>query len=147
MSSIQRSARVPYTALQMLTLVNDVEAYPEFLHWCQGAKIEKAVGNVVEAALEIGIKGIHKTMRTRNVTEADDKGPARIHITMVDGPLKRLEGHWRFSDCSPGACDIELNLDYEVHSTPFGFLLRTIFDDIANSQLNAFIRRADAIYG
>jgi ribosome-associated toxin RatA of RatAB toxin-antitoxin module len=61
--------------------------------------------------------------------------------------LKRLEGNWRFSDCSPGACDIELRLDYEVHLTPFGFLLRTIFDEIANSQLNAFIRRADAIYG
>jgi ribosome-associated toxin RatA of RatAB toxin-antitoxin module len=131
----------------MLTLVNDVEAYPEFLHWCQGARIEKSVGNVVEAALEIGIKGIHKTMRTRNTTEASAEGRARIHICMVDGPLKRLEGSWLFSDCPANACDIELRLEYEVHSTPFGFLLRAIFDEIANSQLNAFIRRADSLYG
>jgi coenzyme Q-binding protein COQ10 len=148
MAVIQRSARVPYSSRQMLALVNDVPAYPDFLHWCHAARVEKSEGNMVEAALEIGVRGIHKTMRTRNTTDPAEEGaPARIRIEMLDGPLKRLTGAWTFRDCDPAGSDVELRLDYETYLTPFGLLLRTLFDEIANSQLNAFIRRADALYG
>lgn len=148
MPVIQRSARVPYTALQMLTLVNAIEDYPEFLHWCHAARVEKSSGDVVEAALEIGISGIHKTMRTRNTTVAGAEGvPSTICIEMIDGPLQKLKGSWSFLDTTPSGCDIGLRLEFETHRTPFGFLLRTLFDEIANSQLNAFIRRADKVYG
>ncbi|MDX1563442.1 MAG: type II toxin-antitoxin system RatA family toxin [Gammaproteobacteria bacterium] len=147
MAVIQRRARVAYRARQMLELVNDIDAYPDFLHWCSGARIEKVEGATVEAALDVGIRGIHKTIRTRNVTTLPAEGSARIDIEMLDGPLKHLHGHWLFSDSGDGGCDVELSLDYETHRTPFGALLRALFDEIANSQLNAFIRRADAIYG
>jgi ribosome-associated toxin RatA of RatAB toxin-antitoxin module len=147
MAAIKRRVRVAYSASQMLALVNDIESYPEFLHWCHAARIEKSGGSVVEAALDIGIRGIHKTMRTKNTTQAaaGDRG-ARIRIEMIDGPLKRLVGGWQFTDCAQGGCDVELVLEYEVHRTPFGMLLRTVFDEIANSQLNAFIRRAGTVY-
>jgi ribosome-associated toxin RatA of RatAB toxin-antitoxin module len=149
MAVIERHAHVPYTALQMLTLVNDIGAYPEFLHWCQAARIESSAGQVVDAALEIGVSGVHKTMRTRNTsTVADSGSPARIHIEMLDGPLKRLHGAWTFTDSpASGGCDVELALEYEIHRTPFGMLLRALFDEIANSQLNAFVRRAGVVFG
>jgi ribosome-associated toxin RatA of RatAB toxin-antitoxin module len=66
---------------------------------------------------------------------------------MLDGPLQHLEGAWSFVDRGPAGCDIDLLLDYDTHRTPFGLLLRTLFDEIANSQLKAFVRRADSIYG
>lgn len=148
MAHIQRKAHVPYSALQMLTLVNDIEAYPEFLRWCCGARIEKDTGPRVEAALDIGVGGIRKTMRTRNTTTVPETGsPAKIRIEMLDGPLKRLQGSWTFTDHEPEGCDVELVLEYEVHATPFGFLLRSLFDEIANSQLSAFVRRAQIVYG
>jgi ribosome-associated toxin RatA of RatAB toxin-antitoxin module len=148
MSVIQRSARVPYGALQMLTLVNDIEAYPEFLHWCYAARIEQSKGHIVEAALDIGVKGIHRTIRTQNTTETPAAGDAMtVHIDMLDGPLKRLHGVWTFRDVEAGASDVELSLEYEIHRTPFGILLRALFDEIANSQLHAFIKRAEAVYG
>jgi ribosome-associated toxin RatA of RatAB toxin-antitoxin module len=132
----------------MLALVNDIESYPAFLHWCRAARIEKSTGSIVEAALDIGISGIHKTMRTRNVTSvAADSGAANIRIEMLEGPLKRLVGQWTFVDLADGGSDVDLVLEYEVHRTPFGMLLRTVFDDIASSQLNAFIRRAEALHG
>jgi ribosome-associated toxin RatA of RatAB toxin-antitoxin module len=145
-TTIRRQIRVPYSAGQMLALVNDIESYPQFLHWCRAARIERSAGEVVEAAIDIGLGGIHKTMRTRNRTSvaAGDRA-ANIRIEMMDGPLKRLIGCWNFSD-GPAGCDVELVLDYEVHRTPFGMLLRTVFDEIASSQLNAFVRRAEALY-
>ena len=148
MTEIHRSAHVPYSAAQMLELVNDICAYPNFLHWCLAARIERSEGARVEAALDIGISGIHKTMRTRNCTSVPEGGGvASIEIEMIDGPLKRLRGAWTFTDRQAGGCDVTLGLDYEVHRTPFGFLLRTVFDEIASSQLNAFVRRAAVVYG
>ena len=148
MPVIQRSARVPYSADRMLALVNDVEAYPEFLHWCRSARIEREEGGTVDASLDIGVSGIHRMMRTRNTTEPVSPGkPARIRIRLLEGPLQRLEGAWTFHARGPDGCDIDLRLEYETHRTPFGLLLKTLFDEIANSQLKAFVRRAAAIYG
>ena len=149
MASIQRSAQVPYSADQMLALVNDIDMYPEFLHWCHAARIEKTSGATVEAALEIGISGIYKTIRTRNTTSpAGEAGsPASIRIEMLEGPLKSLSGAWSFTDLPGGGSDVALHLDYEVHLSPLGLILRSLFDEIANSQLNAFVRRARVVYG
>jgi ribosome-associated toxin RatA of RatAB toxin-antitoxin module len=132
----------------MLNLVNDIAAYPDFLHWCHAARVESSAGAAVDAALEIGVSGIHKTMRTRNTTDpGSPEKPASIGIEMLEGPLKKLHGAWTFREFGSSGCDIELRLEYETHRTPFGLLLRTLFDEIANSQLNAFIRRADVVYG
>lgn len=133
----------------MLALVNDIDAYPEFLHWCHAARIEQSAGHLVEAALEIGISGIYKTIRTRNTTNAADGVgcPATIRIEMLEGPLKSLRGVWKFADLPDGGSDVELLLEYEVHLSPLGFILRSLFDEIANSQLNAFVRRAGVVYG
>jgi ribosome-associated toxin RatA of RatAB toxin-antitoxin module len=149
MAVIERSASVGYEASKMLALVNDIEAYPAFLHWCHAARIEKTEGNIVEAALEIGVRGIHKTMRTRNTTDpggGKDK-PATIQIELLQGPLEKLHGSWTFRAHESNGCEIVLRLEYETRRTPFGLLLRTLFDEIANSQLHAFVRRADALFG
>jgi ribosome-associated toxin RatA of RatAB toxin-antitoxin module len=147
MAVIRRSACVPYSAQQMLILVSDIEAYPDFLHWCHDSRIEQSEGSVVEAALAIGIRGIHRTMRTRNTTIVSPAdGSARIEISMLDGPLKRLQGSWQFSPVADNGCEVVLELEYETHRTPFGLLLRALFDEIANSQLHAFVKRAARIY-
>ena len=148
MPVIERNARVPYSANQMLALVNDIDSYPEFLHWCHGARIDKQTGDEVEAALEIGISGIYKTIRTRNTTKRVESGePVTVRIEMIEGPLKALRGSWAFLGLPQQGCDIELRLEYEIHSSPFGLILRNLFDEIANSQLNAFVKRARAVYG
>lgn len=149
MAVIQRSARVPYSADQMLVLVNDIDAYPEFLHWCHAARIERSTGDTVDAALEIGISGIYKTIRTRNTTGVSDdpERAATIGIEMLEGPLKSLRGAWTFAALPSGGCNVELHLEYEVHLSPLGLILRSLFDEIANSQLNAFVRRAGVVYG
>lgn len=147
MAVIERSATVPYRADQMLALVNDIDAYPEFLHWCQGARIERSDGATVDAALDIGIAGISKTIRTRNSTEVDEAGgQARVQIEMIEGPLKSLGGFWLFANQPQSGCDIVLRLEYEIQRSPFGSILNRLFDEIANSQLNAFIARARKVY-
>jgi ribosome-associated toxin RatA of RatAB toxin-antitoxin module len=141
--TVQRSARVPYSAAQMFELVNDVEQYPEFLHWCTGARLDSRTGNVIEATIEIGILGFHRRFKTRNTA----KPFARIQIELVSGPFRRLHGDWRFTQLQDGGSDVALSLVFEVTHSPFGIVFAKIFEEVAGSQMTAFVRRARQLYG
>lgn len=143
MPTVKRSARAPYTPEQMFDLVNDVERYPSFLHWCRGARVDRAQGNTVEATLDIGVLGFHQSFRTRNTLVR----PERIGIDLVSGPFRRLRGEWRFAARPEGGTDISLTLTFEVTMSPFGVVFARIFEELAASQMAAFIERAKTLYG
>jgi coenzyme Q-binding protein COQ10 len=138
---VKRSARVAYTPEQMFDLVNDIERYPEFLEWCKGARIDARHGATIEATLDIGFFGFQQSFRTRNSL----RRPERIGIDLVSGPFRRLRGEWRFSRVE-GGTDISLSLTFEVTLSPFGAVFAKVFEELAASQMNAFIARAAAVY-
>ena len=140
--TVKRSARVPYTTEQMFDLVNDVESYPQFLHWCRAARVESIQGNTVEATLEIGVLGFHQSFRTRNTLQR----PERIGIDLVSGPFRRLRGEWRF-DAVQGETDISLTLTFEVTLSPFGVVFAKVFEELAVALMAAFVERAKKVYG
>ena len=142
MPTVKRSARVPYTTEQMFDLVNDIEQYPKFLHWCRGARIDLKQGNTVEATLDIGVLGFHQSFRTRNTLER----PHRIGIDLVSGPFRRLRGEWRFVAAPDGGSDISLTLAFEVTLSPFGAVFAKVFEELAAAQMTAFTERARKIY-
>jgi ribosome-associated toxin RatA of RatAB toxin-antitoxin module len=127
----------------MFDLVNDVEAYPEFLHWCRGARIEASGEGTVDAAIDVGLGGFYKTFKTRNTLER----PHRIGIALISGPFRRLEGAWEFADSAGSGADIGLMLDYEVSHSSLGLVFATVFAEVARSQMNAFVERARHVYG
>lgn len=141
MPTVQRSARVPYTPEQMFDLVNDVERYPSFLHWCRGARIDARQGNTLEATLDIGVLGFQQSFRTRNTLQR----PGRIGIDLVSGPFRRLRGEWRFGP-APNGADISLTLTFEVTLSPFGVVFAKVFEELAAAQMTAFISRAATVY-
>jgi ribosome-associated toxin RatA of RatAB toxin-antitoxin module len=127
----------------MFDLVNDVESYPKFLHWCRGARIESRQGSTLEATLEIGVLGLQQRFRTRNTLQR----PERIGIDLVSGPFRRLRGEWRFAPAPQHGTDITLTLTFEVTLSPFGIVFAKIFEELAVAQMAAFVNRAKAIYG
>jgi ribosome-associated toxin RatA of RatAB toxin-antitoxin module len=141
--TVKRTARVAHTPEQMFDLVNDVESYPEFLHWCRKARIDLKQGNTIEATLEIGMLGFHQSFRTRNTLQR----PERIELDLVSGPFRRLRGDWRFVAAEGGGTDIALTLTFEVTMSPFGLVFARVFEEVAASQMTAFIERAKQIYG
>ena len=143
MQSVHRSVLVPYSAQQMFDLVNDIEKYPEFLHWCSGARIDVRQGSTIEATLDIGVLGFQRSFRTRNTL----RGPERIQIDLVSGPFRRLRGEWRFKDLPEGGADVELSLAFEVTLSAFGALFSRVFEELAGAQMQAFTQRAAALYG
>ena len=143
MRRVRRQQDVPYTPEQMFALVNDVESYPQFMHWCRGSTIERATDAEVVATLEIGIGGLRKRVTTRNTLDR----PRRITMDLVAGPFSDLRGNWGFEATPDGGCTVQLNLDFEVVNTPLIVLFATLFEELVQSQVAAFVSRADAVYG
>lgn len=127
----------------MFDLVNDIEKYPEFLHWCSGARVDVRQGSTVEATLDIGMLGLKRSFRTRNTLREHD----RIQIDLVSGPFRQLRGEWRFSDLPDGGSDVSLSLAFEVTASPFGALLSKVFEELAGAQMDAFAARAAELHG
>ena len=67
-------------------------------------------------------------------------------LPIFEGPFRRFAAQWRFVPLSPQACRIEFSLEYEFSSRTLGRVLSPLFDGIADSMVDAFVRRAAAIY-
>lgn len=143
MHRISRSALVPYPAERMFALVDDVESYPSFLPWCHDAQVHRRGPDEVEASLELRRGGISRTFRTRNIL----KPPVSIELRLVDGPFRRLAGEWRFQPLGADGSKVSLDLEFELESRLTDFILGAFFEDVCNSLVVAFTRRAHAVYG
>ena len=143
MSIVGRSALVNHSAQQMFALVGEVEAYPEFLPWCDKALVSDRRPGRTVATLRINFHGLKEEFTTENRDWPHD----RIDMKLVSGPFRSLEGGWRFIPLSESACKVELNLSYEFASPLLDKLIGAVFDEIANSLVDAFAHRADERFG
>jgi ribosome-associated toxin RatA of RatAB toxin-antitoxin module len=143
MPTIHRSCRVPHTAAEMFDLVNDIEAYPEFLHWVRAARIDERGDDYMKATMDIGISGIHKSFTTLNTFER----PQRLDIELVSGPFRHLDGLWEFDDVGDGECEVSVALTFEVLASPLSMVFSMVFEELVRAQVSAFVHRADTIYG
>lgn len=129
----------------MFALVSDVTQYPQFLPWCnEGVVLEhSATGMLARIGMSIG--GFKKTFSTRN-THVPDR---RIHLELVEGPFSHLNGTWDFKPVGDGtqkACKIEFTLNYAFASSTLATLVGPVFDKIASTFVDAFIKRAEQVY-
>ena len=143
MPRIQRSAVVPYSPEQMFDLVNDVESYPDFLPWCRSARVLARGDDEVRARIEMAKGALHRSFTTRNALEPH----RRIRIRLVDGPFRRLAGDWHFDPEAQGGCRVHLDLEYEFAGRMLSAVIGPIFNQIAATMVDAFVRRARALYG
>lgn len=142
MKRISRSAIVEHRAEEMYALVDDIESYPRFLPWCVAARVEERTATAAQATLTIGLRGLRTSFTTRNENRVGEA----IDLRLVHGPFRRFAAGWRFRPLSPEACRIEFSLEYEL-AGPLAGMLAPLFDRIADTMVDAFTRRAAAIYG
>lgn len=143
MTVIRKSALLPYSADEMYALVADIESYAQFLPWCGGTRVLQREPAAVTASIAIAYRGVHKSFTTRNTLD-----PGRNMIMqLVDGPFRRLRGHWRFEPLDEQACKVSLDLDFEFSSRLVALAVGPVFESIANSLVDSFQRRAEALYG
>ncbi|MGH8849837.1 MAG: type II toxin-antitoxin system RatA family toxin [Casimicrobiaceae bacterium] len=143
MRGVHKSVLVPYRARQMFELVERIEDYPKFLPWCGNATILQNTVDGALARIDIDYHGVRAHFTTANRNHAPD----RIVVELRDGPFRRLDGTWRFLALGDTACKVELDLEYEFATPALETLIGPVFGRIADSFIDAFVKRAAGVYG
>ncbi len=143
MTTISQTALLPYSAEAMFALVNDIAAYPLFMHGCVSAQIISADAQTITARLELGKAGLCYSFTTRNFLQA----PTDIHITLVEGPFKNFSAQWRFVPLTDTDCKTCLDMQFEFKLGLLDVALRTLFEATSKDLVNAVCKRAEYLYG
>jgi len=143
MTVVEKSVLVFYSAQQMFVLVDRAEDYPQFLPWCGGTEVKRHSDTALEATVHIDYHHVKQSFTTENLR----REPHFIEMKLRRGPFSHLEGSWRFVDLDESACKVEFRLHYEFSSKMLEKLVSPVFGHIANSFVEAFVKRAAVIYG
>ena len=144
MTLISRNALVHYSVEEMYALVDNIENYADFLPWCGSTSIISRDDNEVTASIEIARGALNKTFTTLNRLQKNKM----IEMRLIKGPFKHLQGFWRFDALKDNqASKISLDLDFEFENSLVALAAGAIFNQIANSMVDAFCKRAVEVYG
>jgi ribosome-associated toxin RatA of RatAB toxin-antitoxin module len=146
MKTVNKSVLIWYSPQEMFALVTDIAQYPRFLPWCDQARIVQQDNAGMLAEVGIAFSGVHQSFTTRNIHTEQQ----RIEMQLVKGPFSKLQGQWDFltlGDGSQRACKVELALQYGFDNATLAKLVGPVFDKIASSLVDAFVKRAQQVYG
>ena len=100
------------------------------------------------AEVGLAFSGVRQSFTTRN-----SHVPGReVHMKLVKGPFSHLDGVWKFTPvgeegAEATACRVELNLQYGFDNRALQTLVGPVFDKIASSLVEAFVKRSEQVYG
>jgi ribosome-associated toxin RatA of RatAB toxin-antitoxin module len=143
MPLVKRSVLVAHSAQKMFALVQKVEDYPKFLPWCGGSSVAPLQDGTEIASVAIDFKGLKQTFSTVNRYTPHSE----ITLTLQKGPFTSLSGAWTFNALEADACEVQFELNYVFAAGLLGPLLAPVFDAIAGSFIDAFVARAEQLYG
>lgn len=142
MPQINRSALMPFKQKDIFNLVNDVEAYPDFLPWCSSAKILEKTSDKVLAKLTLQKMGISYELVTRNRLSPFNL----IDIELVEGPLQNLKGEWLFTELGHLGCKVEMSLGFEMKKRFIDKAMGSLLENAAEDMVRLFSSRAASIF-
>ncbi|MDB5983501.1 MAG: ribosome association toxin RatA [Pseudomonas sp.] len=140
---IQRSALLPYPAQALYDLVNDVPHYSEFLPWCSSGVVLESSDTHMRARVEIAKGGLSQHFVTRNVLVPGQS----IEMNLEEGPFNQLHGVWTFKSLGEKACKISLDLSFDYSGPIVRATLGPLFNQAANTLVDAFCQRAKQLHG
>lgn len=146
MKTVHKSVLIWYSPEEMYALVTDVEHYPAFLPWCDHSRVIEQTDNGMEAEVGILFSGVRQSFVTRNTHVSG----TRVDMQLVKGPFSQLQGQWNFhalGDGSQRACKVEFVLNYGFDNPALAKVVGPVFDKIAGSLVDAFVKRAQQVYG
>ena len=148
MPAAHQTRDVPYGADQMFGLVAGIERYPDFLPWCSGARIRRREREGTKEVLLADLIVAYKVFREQFTSRVELDPEARaIEVHYVQGPFRHLANKWRFETLPEGGSRIHFFIDFEFRSATLQKMMNSMFAKAFARMMQAFIDRADAVYG
>ncbi len=141
--TIDRSALVFHSSERMYSIVNDVASYPVFLPWCSDAQVVSYCQQEMVATLGVAKGAVRQQFTTRNRFIEHNE----IKMELIDGPFRYLEGVWQFKPLEKTACKVMLKLNFDFDNQLAKVALSSVFNQAANTMVDAFCKRANEVYG
>ena len=130
----------------LITMILDIEKYPEFVPWCLDSKIYRKndKGDKVEiiADLTIGKSFFNETYKSFVTYE---KYNDIIYLTNMNGPLKYLENKWIFNQIKENS-EIEFHINFELKNKILNILMAKSFNIGLKKIADAFEKRATELF-
>ena len=142
MHHICKTSVLPYSAGQVMALIEDIRSYPQFLPWCGRTRIIQDRGEEVIAEITISHGAFGKSFTTKNRYQR----PKLAEVRLVNGPFRFLEGLWQLEP-DPKGTRVTLDMRFEFASRLVGAFLEPIFKQAAETMVQRFAQRARAVYG
>jgi CRP/FNR family cyclic AMP-dependent transcriptional regulator len=130
---------VPYSAESMFDLIEQAEAYPEFLPWCTRATILERSDDWVAARIDFSYLHVRFGFQTRN----PKRRPQWLQVRLVEGPFRRFLADWHLTPLGTQGCKIDFDLSYEISDGILDKVAVRAVDLVSRSMLDAFVRRAE----
>ena len=151
MKHVKKSVLLWYSPAEMYQLVTGVLDYPKFLPWCERAEVLEEHADGMTARLHLHYAGVRHAFTTRNRHVPGQQ----VQVELVDGPFSHLDGTWNFlslgapgpGEGSMSACKIEFDLAYAFKRGALEALISPVFDRVANTFVDSFVKRAEQVYG
>ncbi len=138
---------LPYRPDQMVDLVGDVDAYPQFVPWITALKTWNAHAaadgaQVLDAEAQVGFAFLKERFATR-VTR--DAAAGTVSVDLLYGPFKRLQNVWKFSP-HPLGTQVDFLIEFEFKSRLLDALLSANMHRAIDKLIGCFEARAAALY-
>lgn len=134
---------LPHPADAAYAIVADVGAYAQFLPWLERVEILSQSDARVDAILHTATHGLHSHYTTRFELQPTQV----VRMAQLHGPMRRLEGVWRFATGDDGGSTVDLELDYEFANPMYGLLFGHSFRHAIDEMLGHVAARADQLHG
>ncbi|KAG9510931.1 Coenzyme Q-binding protein COQ10-like B, mitochondrial, partial [Fragariocoptes setiger] len=137
---------IGYSMEQLFDVVAQVEHYHKFVPCCRKSEVIQKNDSYIKAKLEIGLPPILESYTSHVKLER----PHLVIAKCIDGVLfHHLDTRWRFA---PGpdplkTCHLDFNVSFEFKSLLYSRLAYLVFDEMVRLNVNAFLKRAEKLYG
>ena len=142
MFQVDETVHVPYSCAKMFLLVSNIEAYPEFIGWCDHAQILAKQEDQVTAEIGFSVLGTDFTFATINSMDE----PNSIRMTLSNGPFKHLDGVWQFVPTTAGHCELSLTLGFDFSQRWLAATAGPLFQKAVKKMVTEFVSRAHEVY-
>lgn len=127
-----------FHATELFDVAADIEAYPDFLFWCEHTRItrrEDATHWVVDNLFGIG------PLKARFATRATLDPPHALEVASDEPPFEHFHLTWRFEE-TEGGCSVTLGLEQRFRNRLFEAAARPFMREAEEMLIRAFERRA-----
>ena len=145
MTKLSFERHVPFTPDQMLALVADLNAYPDFVPNCSGMDVRAAPGqgdDIRIARMAVSFGPIEQAYSSRVMV---DKDACSVAATAIDGPFSHLDSKWQFDAESAGTL-VRFDIDFGFSNPLIAAAAGSVFSAKQEEIVDAFMAEAARRY-